>query len=174
MITAETISGWKVRERAHYNGGKEWFGYGYQGIENPRLYRIDRYQRATRGVEYEFQVDGVKCADLDECAERLNHPPELTDDERDMLALIGADYVGRSVLKEMDEYAAFEDPFKPLHWLDRKGMIEWEKGRVRLTMEGRLYRLGIEESNASGTPAWEAVSKRVNAERAAIAQAKGS
>lgn len=135
-ITAETIAEWKMRERAHYNGGKEWFGYGYQCVENPRLYRIDRYKKATRSVESEWQVDGAKCADIAECAARLNSPPLLTDDEFAMLNVVQPGFVSRAELKRIEAYASFDDPMHILHYLDRKGCIEWQSGSVRLTELG--------------------------------------
>lgn len=168
-ITIETISGWKMRERAHYNGGKEWFGYGHQCVEEPRLYRIDRYQRATRSVESEWQVDGQPVPSLEAAAEMLNIEPTLAGEEGPLLLLVTPEYQRRSEIKAHDAYASLEEPFTAFHYLDRKGMVEWEDGRVRLTRRGHLAKLGIEESNASGTPSWEAVGRRVNAERAALA-----
>lgn len=168
-VTVDTILTWKMRERAHYNGGKEWFGYGHQCVEEPRLYRIDRYQRATRSVESEWQVDGQPVPSLEAAAEMLNIEPTLAGEEGPLLLLVTPEYQRRSEIKAHDAYASLEEPFTAFHYLDRKGMVEWEDGRVRLTRRGHLAKLGIEESNASGTPSWEAVSRRVNAERAALA-----
>ena len=167
-ITVETIKSWKMLERAHYNGGKEWFGYGHQCIEEPRLYRIDRYKRATKSVESEWQVDGEKVSDLEQAAERLNVEPSLLGEECAMLRLVTPEYQRRSEIKELDGYDSIPDPFKAFHYLDRKGMVEWADGRVRLTPRGKMAKLGIEESDASGTPSWEAVSKRVNEQRTAL------
>jgi len=170
LITADTIRTWRMLERAHYNGGKEWFGYGHQCIEEPRLYRIDRYKRATKTVESEWQVDGQKVADLDEAATLLNIAASPDGEECAVLLLVTPEFQRRGEIKELDGYQSLSDPFKAFHYLDRKGLVEWKDGRVRLTRSGHLAKLGIEESNASGTPAWEAVSKRVNEERATLSQ----
>ncbi len=130
-ITQETVRNWRMRERAHYNGGKEWFGYGHQCIENPRLYRLDRYLRKDRSVKSEWQVDGLACADIDDAITRLNSPAQLVGDEKKMLDIIPLGFARRDAIKADPRYSELTDPFSLLHWLDRKGFIEWQSGQVR-------------------------------------------
>lgn len=135
-ITIEVARGWTMREHAHYNGGREWFGYGHQCIENPRLYRLDRYMRKDRSVQSEWSVDGEKCASFEDAVERLKLPPAILFDEMEMLALIEPEFIGWNELKAKPGYGAFAEPHHQLHYLDRKGLIEWQAGKVRLTASG--------------------------------------
>lgn len=119
---------WRMRETAHYNGGKEWFGYGKQCIEEPRLSCIDRYYRKDRSVVRTWKVDGEDCASADAAWAALQLPPVLTGEERAALALIGdepADHRG-----EIDYAVA--------HYLRAKGLIEYgPPGRCKRTEAGR-------------------------------------
>lgn len=39
---------WTLREDAHYNGGKTFFAYLMRCVQQPRLSRYDRYDKATK------------------------------------------------------------------------------------------------------------------------------
>lgn len=119
---------WTTRETAHYNGGKEWFGYGGQCIQEPRLGYIDRYYRATRDRVRTWKVDGQDCADADAAWAALQVPVVVTDEERAALKIIGdepADY-RRAIDHEIT------------HFLRAKGLIEYgPPGRCKRTDAGR-------------------------------------
>lgn len=118
---------WHMVEGAHFNGGKEWFGYRMNCVEQPRLSRMDRYTRKDRSVASTWEVDGVACADADAAWLALQAPPEVTQEERDALALIG------------DEPADLRDaiPYEMRHWLRAKGLIEYgPPGRCKRTPAG--------------------------------------
>jgi hypothetical protein len=113
-----------THESAHLNGGKEWFGYIHRCNEYPRLTRMDKYIRRTRGVESTWRVDGKPVADLAEAAELLSTPYQPTPEELVLLAEVP------------DEYALFENRsrFLPLR---ETGLIEFKDGACRRTNAGR-------------------------------------
>lgn len=156
---------WTMRETAHYNGGKEWFGYKYQCIEQPRLSRKDRYTRKDRSVSSVWLVDGEECATFGAALEILESPPALTVPELDIVAAFTA------VTMEKRGFGNFSEAYPPLKALDSKGLVWWEDGKVSLRRDALLQALGSTESNASGTPAWDAIGPRVAIARAAIAKA---
>ena len=128
---AETLpfpAGWQMLQGAHFNGGKEWFGYRFHCIQQPRLSRMDRYTRKDRSVASTWEVDGVACADADAAWLALQTPPTVTQEEREALALIG------------DEPADLRDaiPYEMRHLLRAKGLIEYgPPGRCKRTDAGR-------------------------------------
>lgn len=119
---------WKMRETSHYNGGKEWFGYGRQCIQEPRLGAIDRYYRKDRSVVRTWKVDGLDCVDADAAWAALQRPPVFTEEELAALATVGdepTDHRG-----SLDHTLA--------HWLKCKGAIEYgPPGRCKRTDAGR-------------------------------------
>lgn len=131
-ITMEEARTWKMRERAHYNGGKEWFGYGHQGIEQPRLYRIDRYMRKDRSVVSEWQVDGEKVDSFEAAVDRLNTPPVLSNEERAFLAEVPDDWAPCKEVRALP-VTGDNDVHHVTHYLDRKGLIEASNGKCRRT-----------------------------------------
>ena len=131
-LTIEDADLWRLKEHAHYNGGKEWFGYGHTCVEQPRLYRMDRYTRKDRSVKSTWSVDGQDCADLADAIEKLNHDPDLTDLDRDTLTRIPICQMSRSEFSEM-----FGDGWHTrIHWMTRKGLMVWEHGRGKITELG--------------------------------------
>lgn len=113
-----------MREVAHYNGGKEWFGYLHRCNQHPRLTRMDKYIRKTRAVESIWRVDGNSVTGLSQAAELLSTPYEPTPEELALLAEVP------------DEYARFEDRHRFLRLQD-VGLIEFQKGACRRTDAGR-------------------------------------
>lgn len=136
-ITLADADMWTMREVAHYNGGKEWFGYGYTCNQNLRLYRLDRYTRKDRAVKSEWSVDGEKCADLAEAVERLNTDPIIGDDERTMLASLLPAFQPLGEVRKREPYTTLPDAVTILHhWLSRKGLVEAQNGHIRRTELG--------------------------------------
>lgn len=126
MITMADVTGWHMKEGAHYNGGDLWFGYLMQCIEQPRLARFDRYIKKTREVQSTWQVDGDDCADLDEAVAKLNVDPVFTDAELQELNKVTCDF--EDIRKTRD--------LELNHSLENKGAIEWKAGKCRLTDTG--------------------------------------
>lgn len=136
-ITVEDAADWHMRETAHYNGGKEWFGYGHQCIEQPRLYRLDRYARKDRSVTSTWSVDGNDCADFEAAVEALNTPPTISDDERTMLADLLPAFQPIGEVRKRDPYLTLPDATSILHYqLPRKGLVWAESGHIRRTELG--------------------------------------
>jgi hypothetical protein len=154
MMTRADAKGWTMRETAHYNGGAEWFGYGHQCIQQPRLYRLDRYGRKDRSVTSTWSVDGEDCASLDEAVERLNVDPVVTADEIAALGLLTPEFQPLREIRATDAYKAL--PSGTLsHWCSRKGLVWAEKGQARLTELGQRIlrdRDGAEGGDANAAP----------------------
>ncbi len=114
------VAPWSMWESAHLNGGREWFGYIFTCIEEPRLSRLDRYVRKTRSVTSTWRVDGVEMEDLAAALVAIKSPPVLTE-ERAMLELVG------------DDWARPAEKNWPLRlWsLMAKGIVEWKGGKCR-------------------------------------------
>lgn len=114
---------------SHYNGGAEFFGYGYAAIGEPRLKMIRRWYRqgVKRGVSDDrFFVDGQQVKDYAEAVEKLKTPPVLTGGERSMLALFGDEPIKRPV---GDIEAIFN--------LRAKGFVHAADGLYTITDAGR-------------------------------------
>ena len=76
---------------SHYNGGPDFFGYGYDAVGEPRLRMVRRWYRrgARRGQsEDHFSVDGMPVPSYDAALEALRTPAVLTGAERPFLALL--------------------------------------------------------------------------------------
>lgn len=100
-----------THEAAHYNGGKEWFGYLHRCNQHPRLTRMDKYIRKTRGVESAWNVDGQPCASLSEAAERLSTPYQPTPEELTLLAEVPEEFTrleNRSRFSRLQEVGLVE------------------------------------------------------------------
>lgn len=120
---------WRMQETAHYNGGKEWFGYGFQCIQEPRLGYIDRYYRKDRSVVRTWKVDGHDYADADAAWAALQTPPVFSAEEIAALRVIG------------DEPADHRNTvdFRVSYSLREKGAIAYgPPGRCARTDRGRL------------------------------------
>jgi hypothetical protein len=113
-----------MREVAHFNGGKEWFGYRHRCNEHPRLTRMDKYIRKTRAVESTFHVDGKQVASLEAAAELLAVPYLPTTDEVELLRLVP------------DEYARLDERVRFVRLKD-VGLVEFKDGDCRRTDAGR-------------------------------------
>lgn len=121
-----------MHESAHLNGGKEWFGYIHRCNQHPRLTRMDKYYRATRGVESVWRVDGMAVTSLAEAAEKLATPYQATADELTLLATVP------------DEFTSFEQRVRFLP-LREGGLIEAKDGKFRRTDAGRAALIATEE-----------------------------
>lgn len=122
---------WTMRETAHYNGGRDWFGYEYQCNQQPRLRRLDRYTRKDRSVASTWRVDGQDCLDAFDALERLSHAPVLGEDELAVLAQITPEVMSKKDLDALNiDWRNRQDR------LSAKGLIWWEKGQVRRTPLG--------------------------------------
>lgn len=131
-LTIDDADLWRMQEHAHFNGGKEWFGYGHTCVEQPRLYRMDKYLRKDRSVQSTWSVDAEDCASLEQAIERLNVDPVLTDLDSDTLARIPLAQIARDDFKEMFG----DDWYTRLHWASRKGLMVWRNGRGQITELG--------------------------------------
>lgn len=116
---------------SHYNGGREFFGYGYDAIGEPRLSMIRRWYRqgARKGqTEDAFFVDGGHVESYGAALIALRSPPVFTEEELEALAQIG------------DEPADWRKTLNinVLQFLKAKGAIAWgPPGRCARTPEGR-------------------------------------
>jgi hypothetical protein len=124
---------------SHYNGGSEFFGYGYRAIGEPRLKMIRRWHRKEprRGVtEDQFFVDGIRVDTYQAALDALKVPPVFTADEIAALGVIG---------DEPSDYRKTID-LNILCGLHEKGAIEWgPRGRCKRTDAGRAVRGEKEE-----------------------------
>lgn len=143
-LTIEDAADWTMREVAHYNGGKEWFGYGHRCYQQPRLYRLDRYARKDRSVTSTWSVDGEDCVDLADAINRLNSDPVVGPDELRMLAALAPAFQPLKEVRATEPYLSMDHGVLH-HWLPRKGLAEAENGYVRRTELGtRILAQGIE------------------------------
>lgn len=165
--TPEATSKWRMREVAHYNGGKEWFGYRHQCIEQPRLSRMDRYLRKDRSVQSTWRVDGCDVASFDEALIELEVPPRLTIAEMRLLAHFKAE------VAEKRDFEDFSAIYSDLRGLVDKGLVLANKGMFRLLFPAIDQAIDRAESNASGFSHFEVVAVAVNNARTAIAKARG-
>lgn len=137
MITIDNAADWTMREVAHYNGGKEWFGYRHQCNQQPRLSRMDRYMKKDRSVVSTWSVDGQDCADLTEAIARLNTDPTIDADERAMLAALSPAFQPLKDVRSRAPYTTLPDAVTILHHqLSRKGLVWAENGHIRRTELG--------------------------------------
>ena len=117
---------------SHYNGGKEFFGYGYRALGEPRLKMIRRWYRQgeRRGkTEDRYFVDGQRVESYAAALEALRTPPALTDDERPFLALFSAT---PAKLPSGD--------ISIMYQLREKGFVAADKGLWRITDAGMAAR----------------------------------
>lgn len=118
------------RQSDHYNGGREWFGYGGECHQHPRIYLLTRSIRKTQSTEYEYSVDGEKVADLASALERIKSPPFVCDNERAALRSLSLEWSDRHAWKQ------WVGGYNLAHQLRRKGLIEADDGRIRLSELG--------------------------------------
>lgn len=157
---------WTMRETAHLNGGKDWFGYKHQCIEQPRLSRLDRYLRKDRSVTSTWRVDGGDCASFEDALDQLESPPSMTIADLDAVSQFTAAEMGKA------DFADFQATYPALRTLADKGLVWWQAGRVRLLFDALLAAIGSTESNSSGNPSFDAFAPRCASARAAIAKAR--
>lgn len=119
---------------SHYNGGAEFFGYGFSAINEPRLKMIRRWYRqgVRRGKsEDRFFVDGEHVADYAAALEALKSPAILSADERSKLELF-------SKLDEPFDIRGGGEAESRLNYaLRSKGLIRAHMGKAYLTPAGR-------------------------------------
>jgi hypothetical protein len=113
-----------THEAAHINGGKEFFGYIHRCNQYPRLTRMDKYIRKTRGVESTWRVDGKPVSGLAEAAELLSTPYQPAPEELRLLAEVPDEFT------RMENRVRFVD-------LAEFGLIEFKDGACRRTDAGR-------------------------------------
>lgn len=148
-LTIDDADLWTMRQTAHYNGGKEWFGYGHQCNEQPRLYRLDRYKRKDRSVTSEWSVDGEECADLAEAISRLNTSPTISEDEAIMLADLTEAFQPLGEVRKREPYTTLPDAVSILHFkLSRKGLVWADNGLIRRTELGTVLLAARQEQPA--------------------------
>jgi hypothetical protein len=131
-ISLEASKTWHMTQVAHINGGPKWFGYKYMCVEQPRLYRLDRYERKARSVTSTFSVDGKDCANLTEAIAALASPPVVDDAERELLARFSEEWAAKDDWKN---FASYVDAYP----LTQKGLLVWSHGQVRLTPLGAEF-----------------------------------
>ena len=120
-MNVDDVKGWHMRERAHYNGGKAFFAYLMQCIEQPRLSRYDRYDRKTRSHESTWKVDGIDQPSFEAALAALDTPPIFSDAELQELEKVTDEWV--DIRKTMD--------FGLNMSLESKGAVEWQDGKCR-------------------------------------------
>lgn len=86
-FTAADFERWRFnRDAVHFNGGREFFGWGHRCVDQPRLLVIDKYFRKDRSTQRSYLIDGkTPCTTLDEALAVLSKPPTISDD---LLALL--------------------------------------------------------------------------------------
>lgn len=123
----------RMRNIGHVNA-EHWFGYVYQGVEEPRLQRHDQYARGTQQVTSVWAVDGERCADAAEADRRLATPPVVTAADWQLLQIVPTDWAD---IRRTDEDRATR--YVALKRLSDRGLIEWDKGRCRRrVVEGQV------------------------------------
>ncbi len=135
-LTKADAANWRMREAAHYNGGKEFFAYMHRCVEQPRLSRFDKYIRKTQAVESTWRTDGVDYPSTDAAIEALNTPPAFDEEELSFLAACPEEWTKKG-------------PPGSINWevnqrVVDKGAVEWQRGEYRLTNLGRA---ALEASN---------------------------
>lgn len=84
------MASYQFRENGnHYNGGRDWFGYGYTAIGEPRMTMIRRwYGRGERKgkTEDHYFVDGAPMAGFEQAMIAMRTPPVFTPEELALLA----------------------------------------------------------------------------------------
>lgn len=127
-LTLEDAKAWTTRESEHYNGGKVFFAYLHRCVQQPRLSRYDRYEKASRTTTSTWRVDGKDQPDFESAIAALNVPAPLTELERSVLETVTSEPADRR--KEMIEN------YKPWNGMREKGFVSWENGRVTITDAG--------------------------------------
>lgn len=131
-VTVIDLSKCTMREDAHFNGGKEWFGCRFRCIQHPRFTRFDKYIRATRAVESTFEVDGEPVASIEEAAEHLGVPYAPIPEDVALLELVPDDW---TMLERRSRFLRLRDV----------GLVEFKNGECRRTDTGReAVRAGTE------------------------------
>lgn len=134
-LTIADLNGCAFKEIAHYNGGREWFGYMYRCVDHPRLQRFEKCIRKTRSVELTWMVDGENCPgptpdeQLRVALVLLDAPPVITEPERECLAAVDGEW------RDLRKTELFNNPLIPRN-LANKGLIEFDAGKCRLTANG--------------------------------------
>lgn len=133
------------RDAVHYNGGKEFFGYGHRCETQPRLLVIDKYFKKDRSAQRSYLVDGKQpFTTLAEALAALDKPPMLSDEEL-------------TLLRGLPDGWSYPEKRGDLLPLADMGMIEWrrdEKGvACQRTGAGRVAALYTEEA-CPGHVAW--------------------
>lgn len=76
---------WK-KDVLHLNGGRIFFGWGHQCIDQPRLMAIDKYFKKDRSTQRSYMVDGKHTFDrLEDALAVLGGPPVLSAEEQALL-----------------------------------------------------------------------------------------
>jgi len=131
------------------------YGHMYRAEQWPRLVALDRYwptgNEAGERTRRYWLVDGQVVADLDEALERLNVPPVLTPEEAELLPLAPADWTPIRELRErLADRLPLDRPselFRVLRSLTDKGMVEIQRGRLRIRP---AWRQELEARSANG------------------------
>ena len=98
VITIEDVRAGALRENGHAKYGDGGYGYLLQHTTIPRLSAIDRFYRGKAAKEAGtasarlWCVDGVEAPSLEEAIARLNVPPVFTDQEREVLSHVPAEW----------------------------------------------------------------------------------
>ncbi|MBR0871172.1 hypothetical protein JQ633_12445 [Bradyrhizobium tropiciagri] len=113
-FTEADFNAWRFnRDVVHFNGGKEFFGWGHRCVDQPRLLVIDKCIRKDRSTQRSYLVDGkTPCTSLAEALAALDVAPVLTDEELRLLGTVQEEWVR-------------PDERVPLLPLAEMGMIEW-------------------------------------------------
>lgn len=130
MLTVEDVRNWRFRLPDHYNGGREWFGYGGSAPQNPRLYVIEKSFKKTRTTVQEWSVDGVKMPSIEAAVEALNQPVQVTDGELRTIAAMPDDWASKDQVSQMlgvDRSTLWTI----LLGLRRKGLVDVHDGTYR-------------------------------------------
>lgn len=97
-ITIEHVRAGALRENGHANYGTGGYGYLLQHTTIPRLSAIDRFYKGKAATEAGTSsariwcVDGVESPSLEVAIERLNVPAVFTEQEREVLSHIPAEW----------------------------------------------------------------------------------
>src|SRR5687767_12756070 len=89
-FTEADFNSWRFnRDAVHFNGGKQFFGYGHRCIDQPRMLVIDKYFNKDRSQQRSYLIDGKQpFTTLAEALAALAMPPVLSDDELRLLSAL--------------------------------------------------------------------------------------